>query len=110
MYLSLCEAKLVSAIKEQLATVETLHEVIVDDLSHLADCFEFDKQPQQIVDLDVAISSVSQAVEKLPKKDNAQQIIAEHSFLFFMEQIFKELQNLRELITKANSKNGDSVV
>ncbi|CAL7961985.1 putative membrane spanning protein [Gammaproteobacteria bacterium] len=110
IYLSLCEFESLTDIKEHLAATYDLHRVIDDSLSHLADCFENIKQPQTMIGLDSAINKISQFVEKMPKNDKTCKIITEYSFIFFVEQILKELQNLKQLITKVNSKSGNSMV
>ncbi len=110
MYLNLCEFGSLAVIKEHLATAYDLHQIIDDSLGYLADCFENIKQPQTMVDLNNAIDKILQLVEKMPKTNKACKIITEYSFIFFMEQILKELQNLKQLITKVNSKNNNSVV
>jgi hypothetical protein len=110
IYLSLCEFESLAIIKEHLAAAYALHKIIDDSLNHLADCFETIKQPQNLVDLDGAINNISQLVEKIPKNDKNHKIITEYSLLFFMDQILKELQNLKQLIAKVNSKNDNSVV
>jgi len=110
MYLSLRETEAPMVVKTQLAIVESLHTIIMDSLNHLAECFENIEQPQIMFNLDEALAKIAQIVEKLPKSSSAKQLIAEHSFLFFMEQILKKLENMRKLIVKANSKNNDSVI
>lgn len=110
IYLSLCQIESVTAIKEHLAAIEDLHKVIEDSLDHLADCFEQVKQPQIMVNLNDAIDKISQIIEKSPKNDKAYKTITEYSFTFFIEQILKELENMKQLIAKVNSKNNNSVV
>src|SRR3972149_6990517 len=96
MYLSLRETEAPMVVKTQLAIVESLHTIIMDSLNHLAECFENIEQPQIMFNLDEALAKIAQIVEKLPKSSSAKQLIAEHSFLFFMEQILKELENMRK--------------
>jgi uncharacterized membrane protein YccC len=110
IYLSLCEIESVAATKAHLAAVEDLHKVIEDSLSHLADCFEQGKQPQIMVNLNDAIDKIAQIIEKSPKNNKTYKTITEYSFTFFIEQILKELENLKQLIAKVNSKNNNSVV
>ncbi|EKD45754.1 MAG: hypothetical protein ACD_69C00155G0002 [uncultured bacterium] len=110
LYLSLRETESPEVVKAQLAAVESLHAIVAGSLTHLAKCFEDIAQPQMMFNLGEALAKISQVVEKLPKSSNAQQVIAEHSFLFFIEQILKELENMRKLIIEANSKNHDNVV
>lgn len=100
--LNLWEAESPTTIKTQLAALEDLHTTISDSLSYLANCFEAMEQPQAMVNLDEALSRITQVVQELPTIESPQQLIAEHSFLFFMEQILKELENMRKLISKVN--------
>lgn len=97
-------------VSDQLSSIEELNTTIANSLSYLANCFEAMEQPHTMVDLDGALASIADAVDKLPKIEDPQLLIVEHSFLFFMEQILKELENLRKLIIKVNGKHGDSMV
>lgn len=108
--LSVCKFESSIGIKEHLVAVESLHKVIEDSLNYMADCFENIKQPKTMVNLREAINNVVQLVEKVPKKDKTYEAITEYSFIFFMELILKELENLGQLITKVNSKNYNSMV
>jgi len=110
MYLSLYEADSTIIVKKQLAAVEELHTIIVNGLNYLADCLESLQKPQVVVNLSEVLGRITKVVEDLPEKTNAHQLIMEHSFLFFMEQIVKELENMRKLIAKVNSNNKDNVV
>ncbi|EKE01178.1 MAG: putative membrane spanning protein [uncultured bacterium] len=109
-YRSLCEIETPALIKEHLSVVEDLHTIIGDSLNYLADCFENSKQPQAMAGLSEARNKISQLVEKLPKNDKAYKTITGYSFVFFMEQILKELENMKQLIIKVNSKNNDNMI
>ncbi len=110
IYLSLSQVESVTAIKEHLAAIEDLHKVIEDSLDRLADCFEQVTQPQIMVNLNDAIDKISQIIEKSPKNYKVYKTITEYSFAFFIEQILKELENMKQLIAKVNSKSNNSVV
>lgn len=110
IYLSLGEVESVTATKMHLAAIEDLHKVIEDSLAHLADCFERVEQPQIMVNLNDAIDKIAQFIEKSPKNDKTYKTITEYSFTFFIEQILKELENLKQLIVKVNSKTNNIVV
>ena len=111
LFISLQEASSPTVVKEQLAVVEELHDTVGMAMNHLADSFEFSEGPDEtIIDLEHALTKIEQAVPGLPKEDDANQLIIEHSFLFFMEQILKELENMRKLIVKVNSKNRRNMV
>lgn len=109
-YCSLCAIGSLETIKEYLEAVKDWHKVIEDSLNNLADCFEYAKTPGAMTDLDDAIQKITQLVEKLPKNDEINRMITGHSFIFFMEQILKELKNMKKLIEKVNSKNHNNMV
>lgn len=110
MYLSLREVASPATIEKQLEEVAGVHDIISNNFNHLADCFATGELPQKVVDLEEIVTKITKTAERLPKEEGTQQLIVEHSFLFFMEQLLKELENLRGLIVKANSKNKDNVV
>lgn len=110
MYLSLHEAASPMLIKQQLEAVAMLHDTICNGLDDLANCFESAVEPKEVVNLHDALAIITQVVAGLPKEEDPHQIIVEHSFLFFMEQILKELENMRKLIAKVNGKNGGNVI
>lgn len=110
IYLSLHEADSPMDIKKQLAAVGGVHEIIVNGFSYLANCFEAMEEPKDVVHFEDALARITKVVEELPKERDAHRLIIEHSFLFFMEQILKELENMRKLIIIVNSKNKDNVV
>jgi hypothetical protein len=110
IYRSLCEIEALEIIKEHLAAVEDFHLIIEDSLGHLADCFEKIEQPKTMVNLDEAIDEIAQLVEKLPKNNTAYKMITEYSFVFFMEQILRELDKMKRLISKVNDKDEVGVV
>jgi uncharacterized membrane protein YccC len=110
MYRSLCEIESLEIIKKHLDAVKDLHVVVRDSLDQLADCFENIKQPQLAVSLSKAEHEIAQLIEKNIKNDTSYEMFAEHLFVFFMGQIFKELEKMRQLIEKVNSKNNNNVV
>lgn len=110
MHVNLREASVTIDVKKQLEAVAKLHKIIDSGLVYLADCFEGRKRPKSAFHFEGALTEVAYAVEKMPKLEDAHQMIVGHSFLFFMEQILKELENLQKLIAKVNGKSEDSVV
>lgn len=102
MHLSLCDGRWVVATD--------LHTVIEDNLSYLADCFENMKQPQIMIDFSDAVNEIAQLVEKNQKNNKNFKISTEYSFVFFLEQILKELENMRQLIVKVNGKDNKYMV
>ena len=71
-----------------------------------------------MINLTEILTKINQVAEELPKEEETQQLIVEHSFLFLMEQLLKELENMRKLILKAcfnpalkaHSKNKDNMI
>ena len=110
MYLSIHEATSPVMVKRQLEKVEEAHSIIGNNFNYLATCFENMEQPQKMATLEGILAKITKVAEVLPKEEEAHQLIVEHSFIFFMEHLLKELENMRRLIVKANSKNKDNVV
>jgi uncharacterized membrane protein YccC len=102
MYRTICEIENPIIIKEQITAIEKIHVAIQNELENLASCFERSNQPQCSIDMIDALTTINRLVATLPKIEDANKIIAEHSFLFFMEQILKEIEALRNLISKIN--------
>lgn len=96
--------------EDSLIVAKDFHKLIENSLSYLADCFENIKQPQAMTDLDNAVNKIAQLVEKTSKNDETFKIITEYSFVFFLEQILKELENMQKLIIKVNGKYDKCVV
>lgn len=109
-YLSIQEATSSAVVKKQLEDVGEAHNIITCNLKYLADCFEACEQPQKIVNLEKLLVEITSVAARTQQKEEIHQLIVEHSFLFLVEQILKELENIRKLIIKANSKNKDNVV
>jgi uncharacterized membrane protein YccC len=105
MYRSISEIETPDMIRKQLAEIEDLHVLIEERLAELANCFETMTLPENAVNFDQALTKLTQLVEKLPKKQEPGNLMAEHSFLFFIEQIIKEIAHLEQLIIKVNIKN-----
>ena len=108
--LSLYEAKSLADAEKQLQETIELNKVIRHSLNNLADSFELNEKPRKLMDLNKALIKINKIITKLPQNENSHEIIAEHSFLFFMEQLLKELENLQRLIIKVNSKKANSML
>lgn len=104
IYLSLREMTTPSIIKQQLSALGGLHTIVSENLCYLADCFESKITPQKIDNLGNLLSGITQAVANLPPEKEIRQLLGEHSFLFLIEQVLQELENLRDLIKKVNGK------
>lgn len=109
MYHSLCEIEHPEGIHQNLASVAELHNAITNELEYLATCIELTAPPQHSLDLQVAATTINKVVTVLPQNDQASKIITEHTFLFFMEQILKEINQLHQAILtiERSKKNGD---
>lgn len=110
MYLSIRETISPAIIKIQLTQIAWIHEIISSNFNHLANCLETTELPQNKPNLIEALTKITNAAEELPKGTKTHQLIVEHSFLFLMEQLIKELETMEKLIEKANSKNENIVV
>lgn len=119
MYRSICEIENPNIIRSQISELEDLHLIIENNLDELADSYDSFKCPTLSIDLPVAINRINQVVEKLPKQDVATKLMVEHSFLFFMEEIVKEIgelgktaavicNSLRQIDTSHNHDNHDN--
>lgn len=109
MYLSIHESSAPMMIKNQLDKIGWAHDIISINLNQLAICFENLEIPKKMIDLEGMLTKITKAAKELPKEETYQ-LIVEHSFLFFMEQLLKELENMRKLIVKANSKTEDNMI
>jgi len=50
------------------------------------------------VDVNADIKKISNIIKKMPDEHNIQKLLDEHSVLFFLEQIVREIDNLRKLV------------
>jgi hypothetical protein len=103
MYKCLCETTDLTAMQQQLTKIADLHKVVKETLANTALCFITFEVPTTIVDLDNALNKINNAVEELPTKE-APKLIAEHSLLFFIQQLLKEIYDLQQLVGKINSQ------
>jgi len=110
MYVYLCENKTKQSTKECLDGFSDAHEIISNTLEYLADCFENVIIPKSISGISDEINKAVQHMEKFTKNNKSEDIVANCSFMFFISQILKELENTKELITKVNSNNHNDVI
>lgn len=106
MYKSLCEACDFNYAMHKIGNLENLHVIIEENLSRLADSVENFSIMEENVDLLEAIKKISLITEELPQEMDIQKMLSEHSFLFLLEQVLKELENLQNLIRKINTFKG----
>lgn len=110
LYLGIREATSPVIIKKQLDKIEWIHDIISNNFNYLANCLETLEPPQNTLNLTKTLAKIAQTAEELPKEAETHQLIVEHSFLFLIEQLVKELENMEMLVIKANSKNKDNMV
>lgn len=110
IYIDLCENQAKQSTKECLDSFNDTHEIIGDTLMYLADCFESVVIPKTISGITDEVDKTAQHIERFTKNNESEDIIANCSFMFFISQILKELENIRELITKVNSNNHNDMI
>lgn len=110
MYMDLCENQAKQSIKEYLDSFGDAHEIIGNTLVYLADCFENMTIPKATSDVNDEVNKIAQRIEKFTKNNELEDIVVNCSFMFFIGQILKELENTRELITKVNSNNHNDMI
>jgi|GEM_PF-825369 len=104
---NLCEITDSNSIRVicKIGGIENLHVIIENTLDKLASSLEDFVPVQSDIDFTNLATSISDLINELPQEKNAQQILSEHSLLFFMEQIVKELEALSNLLYKINTAN-----
>lgn len=102
MHRSLVESGSRDTIQQQLVDVNSIHPTITATLNDLANCMEMRVAPNNFVNLHHALETIELAVTKLPKEEQAEKLIVEHSLLFFLQQLIKEVSELQVLVGSAN--------
>jgi hypothetical protein len=110
MYVDLCENQANESTRECLNNFSHVHKIIIKTFTYLADCFENVTIPKSILCTNEEVANIAQHIEKYIKNNKSEEVIANCSFVFLMEQILKELENTRELITKVNSHNHNDMI
>lgn len=110
MYVDLCENQTNESVRECLNSFSNAHKAIGKTFIYLADCFENVTIPKSILCINEEVDSVAQHIEKYIKNNKSEEVITNCSFIFLIEQILKELENTRELITKVNSHNHNDMI
>lgn len=110
MYMDLCENQAKQSTKECLDSFSDAHEIIGNTLIYLADCFENVIIPKAIIGVDDKTNKIVQYIEKYTKNNDSEGVVANCSFIFSISQILKELENIRELITKVNSNKHNNIL
>lgn len=111
MHKDLYEDKDMRRVIRKINSLENLHIVIEGILDKLAIHIEDFSPPQLRVNFAALLTSIELITNELPPEQSAQKLLDEHSFLFFMEQLLKELEVLNNLVckinTQANIANGE---
>lgn len=102
LYKSLYEIQDISITQKQLNDLNSINTMITGILAELALCFKFTQPLQHQSNIKSAIDRTNQTVSSLSTQDTANKIIGEHSLLFFIEQILKELETLQQITETIN--------
>ena len=100
---SLCEIKTRDVLREQLADAAELYSLIESEFDALIDRLEKTSVLAEEFDMEAALIKIKILVEKTVGSKNADIIMAENSFLFALEQIFRELQVMKVLFLQIYS-------
>lgn len=101
----LTEEKWLQKLVHKIKDVEELNYTIEASLDELAKYFASLSLPHSEINLEVSIEKITKIIDALPYGDTAEKIIDEHSFLFFLEQIIKEVRDLQEMTLKINGEH-----
>jgi hypothetical protein len=104
MYRSLYEDADISRVIHKINCLEKLHLLIEASLDKMAESLERLVPLQLDFDVKKILKEIAAVANELPEKQAAQKMLNEHSFLFFMEQLVKELQVLGELLNKIDAE------
>lgn len=99
---SLCDDMNVRGVIHKISSIEKLHVIIEDGLEQLAANLEDFSSPQLAIDFPQLQTMIERTAIKLPQTENTQTMLDQHSYLFFMEQLVKELESLSALVYKIN--------
>jgi uncharacterized membrane protein YccC len=99
---SINETEDIAQIMHQISSIESLHIAIENSLDTLADSIENFAPTQTTPDFPALLETVTKATAALPEETDIQKLLGEHSFLFLLEQIVKEIKILYDLLQKIN--------
>lgn len=108
MHKDLYEDQSIAQIVSKMHGIENFHIVVENNLDRLAGSLEDFSLPQVTTDFAAVFATIEEDTASLSKEQNAQMLLDEHSFLFFMEQLVKELETMGELVHKINMVINDS--
>jgi len=103
--------RLITLMRRSSCAIDTseLNFIIENGFESLVNCLGAGTIPENTQDFSLAFFKIQQIFENLQKNDETSTVVAKHSFLFILEQIFKELQLLRQLIAQINSDSSKMI-
>ena len=113
MQKSIYDAADINQIMHNIRSIETIHITLENCLNSLADSLEKFAEPQIVVDFSDLLDTIAKITTTLPEETDVQKLLGEHSFLFLLEQVIKEIKILYDLLQKINSaakSNGKNVL
>lgn len=96
----LSEDQNVAKMISKIPGIVDLHLAIENSLNHLADCIENCTAPQADPRFHNLLHTIMKITENLQSERDTQRMLDEHSFLFFLEQLVKEIDTLYKVLGK----------
>jgi uncharacterized membrane protein YgaE (UPF0421/DUF939 family) len=87
----------------QIRPIENLHITIENTLNNLADNIENFTSFTIATDFTILLETITKITRTLPEETDVQKLLGEHSFLFLLEQIIKEVKILYDLLQQINA-------
>lgn len=88
-----------------ISAIENIHIIVENSLDSIAENMEKFTPPSIITNFTALLDNIDTITDSLPKETNVHKLLTEHSFLFLLEQIIKEVKMLYNLSQKINDKN-----
>lgn len=86
-------------VMSEVHGIDELNALIENGLDELANCFEgLSVIPSCKINLRSALKNISHITKKMPDEKNTQKLLDEHSLIFFLKQIVKEIEDLHKII------------
>jgi len=89
-------------VLQRLQGLDALHKALEDVLESFASFFDRAEKPQDVTKARAWLQQVMDGAKKLPVASDMQLVLEEHSYLFFLEQIVQEMDNLYLTINNIN--------
>lgn len=96
----LSEDKNIAKTMSRIPGIADLHLAIENNLNNLADCVENFVAPQLDPKFHGLLNTITQITYNLESEHDANKLLGEHSFLFFLEQLVKEIEALYKVLNK----------